>query len=87
MAKIDQTEFAQFVSEVKDKIRQAQYEALKVVNKHLIDLYWHLGKMIVERQESHGCWGKSVVENLSQELQKEFPGVQGYSSQNLWYIR
>lgn len=42
--------------------------------------------MIVERQEKHG-WGKSVVEQLAKEIQKEFPGTQGYSVQNLWYMR
>jgi hypothetical protein len=34
----------QFIIEIKEKVRQAQYEALKVVNVHLIDLYWEIGK-------------------------------------------
>ncbi len=42
--------------------------------------------MIVERQEQAG-WGKSVVERLSQDLRREFPGVAGFSVQNLWYMR
>ena len=71
---------------MKQKIREAQLEALRAVNKYLIDLYWDIGKMIVERQEAHG-WGKSVVERLSEELQLAFPGTQGYSVQNLWYMR
>ena len=29
-------------------------------------------------------WGKAVVEILSKELQKEFPGDNGYSTRNLW---
>jgi len=32
-------------------------------------------------------WGKSVVESLAKDLQKEFPGVQGYSARNIWYMR
>lgn len=32
-------------------------------------------------------WGKSIVETLSQDLQNEFPGIQGYSSRNLWLMR
>jgi len=55
-------------------------------NRHLIDLYLHIGRLIVERQEAHG-WGKSVVEQLSLELQKEFPAQHGYSSRNLWNMR
>jgi predicted nuclease of restriction endonuclease-like (RecB) superfamily len=86
MQNIDKAQFAQFLTEIKAKIREAQLEALRTVNKYLIDLYWDIGKMIVERQEAHG-WGKSVVERLSEELQLAFPGTQGYSVQNLWYMR
>lgn len=86
MQNIEPSQFIQFVTEVKSKIREAQLEALRAVNTHLIDLYWNLGKMIVERQEAFG-WGKSVVERLAVELQLEFPGVSGYSIANLWRMR
>lgn len=75
-----------FLEEIKQRIRTAQYEALKSVNKEMIQLYWDIGKMIVERQEKEG-WGKAVVETLARDLQKEFLGMQGYSVQNLWYMR
>lgn len=42
--------------------------------------------MIVERQDVEG-WGKAVVERLSTDLRREFPGVSGFSVQNLWYMR
>ncbi len=86
MDTLDKTQFTQFVTEIKTKIREAQLEALQAVNKRLIDLYWNLGKMIVERQEAHG-WGKSVVERLSEELQLELNGISGYSAANLWRMR
>jgi predicted nuclease of restriction endonuclease-like (RecB) superfamily len=75
-----------FLTEIKDRIRKAQYEALKSVNKELINLYWDIGRMIVERQEKYK-WGKSVVENLAKDLQDEFPGIQGFSIANLWRMR
>lgn len=31
-----------FIAEIKSKVRKAQYEALKVVNVKLIDLYWEI---------------------------------------------
>jgi len=80
------TEFKIFVQKIKEKILSSQYEALKKVNKELINLYWNIGKDIVIRQEQYG-WGKSIVKNLSQELQKEFVGVKGFSVQNLWNMR
>ena len=38
---------------------------------------------ITERQKQLG-WGKSVVENLSKDIQEEFPGIQGFGARNIW---
>ena len=73
-----------FITSIKEKIRLAQYEALKEVNTQLIRLYWDIGKDISERQGE--SWGKSIVEVLSRELQKEFPGISGFSERNLWLM-
>lgn len=79
-------EYQQFVTEIKARIRQAQYEALKAVNKEQLQLYWDLGKMIVEKQQQTR-WGKSVVERIAKDLQAEFVGERGFSARNLWRIR
>jgi len=73
-----------FIINVIGKVRQAQYEALKAVNVHLINLYWEIGRSISEKQSE--SWGKSIVANLSKELQKEFPGISGFSVGNLWLM-
>lgn len=75
-----------FLEQIKEKVYQSQYQALKAVNQELIALYWEIGKAIVEKQGQQG-WGRSIVESLSADLQKEFPGSKGFSSQNLWYMR
>jgi predicted nuclease of restriction endonuclease-like (RecB) superfamily len=74
------------LKDIKERIRTAQYAALKAVNKELISLYWDIGKTIVERQTGE-TWGKSVVDRLSKDLRLEFPEHQGFSVQNLWYMR
>ncbi|WP_028320614.1 PDDEXK nuclease domain-containing protein [Desulfatiglans anilini] len=74
------------LTEIKERIRSAQYEALKAVNKELVGLYWDIGRMIVERQDVEG-WGKAVVEQLAADLRTEFPGVGGFSSSNLWRMK
>ena len=74
-----------FLEEIKQRIRASQYEALKAVNHEMIRLYWDIGRMIVEKQEKEG-WGKAVVESLAGDLQKEFPGMRGYSARNIWYM-
>ena len=80
------TDYVELLIEVKERIRSAQYTALRAVNRELVGLYWDIGRMIAERQKTEG-WGKSVVQQLSADLQAEFPGIRGFSVQNLWYMR
>ena len=79
-------QYGSFIKDIKDLIYRRQYEAMKKVNSELINLYLEIGKEI-ERQQQEQGWGKSVVEFLAKELQKEFPAVQGFSSRNLWRMR
>jgi len=79
-------EYKTFFAEIKERIHKAQYDALKAVNKELINLYWDIGKSIVAKQDNLG-WGKAVVETLAKDLQKEFPGIQGFSARNIWNMR
>lgn len=76
-------EYLHFKDEITARIRSVQYEALKAVNREMIALYWEIGKRITEQQTALG-WGKSVVENLSRDIQKEFPGIQGFGVRNMW---
>jgi predicted nuclease of restriction endonuclease-like (RecB) superfamily len=79
-------DYAILLNDIKQRIRSAQYEALKAVNKELISLYWDIGRIIVERQKEEK-WGKSTVEQLAKDLQAEFPGMGGFSSRNIWRMR
>jgi len=78
--------YGELLGEIKTRIRSAQYEALRAVNKELIDLYWNIGKLIGERQEGY-TWGQSVAERLAADVRQEFPGIQGFSARNIWYMR
>lgn len=75
-------DYSLFLTEIRERIRHSQYEAMKAVNKEMIQLYWDIGKRINEKQRIG--WGKSVVESLSKDLQKEFPGIRGFGTSNLW---
>ncbi|KOR29786.1 hypothetical protein TI03_01410 [Achromatium sp. WMS1] len=79
-------DYDQLLTAVKKRVHTVQYEALKVVNKALVGLYWDIGCMIVEKQQKAG-WGKSVVQLLSKDLQQEFPGMNGFSASNLWRMK
>ena len=83
MTRITQNaDYAHLLAEVKERVRSAQYAVLKAVNTELVGLYWDINRMIAERQDEAG-WGRSVVENLSADLRREFPGIAGFSPQNL----
>jgi len=86
MKEIKSNDYRSFFKDIKEKIQQSRYRAMKEVNRELIVLYWDIGKSIVEKQEELS-WGKSVVETLSKDLQDEFPGIHGFSSRNLWLMR
>lgn len=79
-------DYTEFLQEIKDLIQKKQLQAFRKVNQLLIELHWYIGQKIVEKQEKFR-WGKSVVEKLSMDLQKDFPGMRGFSVQNLWYMR
>ena len=86
MSELSANDYLGFLVEIKTRIRQAQYQALRAVNSELTRLYWDIGETIHRKQQSLG-WGKSVVETLARDLQAEFPGRNGFSAQNLWYMR
>jgi predicted nuclease of restriction endonuclease-like (RecB) superfamily len=79
-------DYRHLLMEVQQRIRAAQYDALKAVNREMLNLYWDIGKMIVSRQQNVN-WGKSVVEELAKDLQAEFPGISGFSTRNIWRMR
>lgn len=74
------------VEDIKGLINKKQLKVLKAINAETINLYWEIGEEIYRKQEENS-WGKSIVEVLSKELQKEYPGAKGYSAANLWRMR
>tara|TARA_R110002096_G_scaffold24760_13_gene77983 strand:+ start:4824 stop:5309 length:486 start_codon:yes stop_codon:yes gene_type:complete len=79
-------DYPQLLAAVKKRIQTARVQAHLAANRELVQLYWDLGKLIVERQESQG-WGKAVVKRLSGDLCVEFPEMNGLSLSSLWRMR
>ena len=78
--------YHKLLEDLKTRVRTAQLKAAVAVSHELIQLYWDIGRLIVERQDEEG-WGKSVVERLAADIQRAFPGIQGFSSVNVWRMR
>lgn len=79
-------EYKELLSDLKIRVRSSQLKAAVKVNYELLDLYWTLGKKIVEKQKEYS-WGDSFLKLLSEDLRKEFPDMKGFSEQNLRSIR
>jgi len=78
--------YGELLEDLKTRVRTAQLKAAVAVNLELIQLYWDIGRLIVERQAAEG-WGKSVVERLADDIQREFPGLGGFSRSNVFRMR
>jgi predicted nuclease of restriction endonuclease-like (RecB) superfamily len=83
---IQNSNYADLLKNIKERITSARIAASSHVNRELIMLYWDIGGFIIAKQKSEG-WGKSVVEQLSKDIQKGLPAVTGYSPDNLWKMR
>ena len=83
---IKDSEFKQWLVDLKVRIRQGQVKAAIKVNSELLHLYWDLGKDIVIRQMD-AVWGSGFYNNLSRELKSEFPDMKGFSVTNLKYCK
>lgn len=84
--KIGIPEYRTFLGEMRERIDGARLRAARSVNHELVLLYWDIGKGIVEKQRRLG-WGDGVVERLSRDLSKYYPGTFGFSARNLWDMR
>jgi hypothetical protein len=83
---IKDTEFKQWLTDLKIRIRQSQIKAMIKVNDEMLRLYWDLGRDIVIRQMD-ATWGSGFFKNLSKELKAEFPDIQGSSERNLYSMK
>lgn len=83
---INNEEYKKLLLRLKERVKNNQLKAAIKVNYELLDLYWNLGKEIVKKQSEY-FWGDAFLKSLSNDLQKEFIGMKGFSLTNLKYIR
>ena len=79
-------EYETFLNDLKARIQTARVRAALAVNRELVLLYYGIGRDIVANQKAHG-WGAGVIDRLAADLKSAFPGVQGYSTRNIKYMR
>jgi predicted nuclease of restriction endonuclease-like (RecB) superfamily len=82
----DVVNYLEIINKLKQEVEAARLHAALTVNKQMLVLYWRIGKIILEQQQSQG-WGTKVVDRLATDLRKAFPDMKGFSSRNLKYMR
>ena len=79
-------EYVEWLHELKTRFRSAQIKAAVKVNSEQLLFNWQLGRDLVIRKAEEK-WGKGVVEQVSLDLQAEFPEAKGFSARNLWFMK
>jgi predicted nuclease of restriction endonuclease-like (RecB) superfamily len=80
------SEFNNWIEELKQKIHSARRKVALSINSQLLELYWELGKEIVDKQKKSD-WGSNFIENIATELKHEFPEIKGFSRRNLYAVK
>ncbi len=78
--------YIEAVKTIKEAILRSQYRAAASVNKEQLSLYYGIGRYVSENSRT-GFWGKGAIEQISSLLQKELPGLRGFSASNIKNMR
>ncbi len=78
--------YREAVKSIKEAILRSQYRAAASVNKEQLSLYYGIGRYVSENSRT-GFWGKGAIEQISSLLQKELPGLRGFSASNIKNMR
>ena len=73
--------YIEFIQSIKMQIVQSRYVAARLANREQLMLYFKTWLMISEKIKAQK-WGAKVLEQISADLQKELPGLKGFSPGN-----
>lgn len=74
--------YVRFIADLKRSIIQSRYVAARLANKEQLLLYFKTGMMLSEKIAAEK-WGAKVLEQIAEDLQKQLPGLRGFSHRNL----
>ena len=80
------SEYVQWIHEIKQRFRNSQIKAAVKVNSEQLLFNWQLGRDLVIRKAEEK-WGTGIVNQVSLDLQAEFPEAKGFSARNLWNMK
>jgi len=80
------TQYIRLITDLKQSILQSRYVAARLANKEQLLLYFKTGKMLSEKIAAEK-WGAKIIEQIAEDLQKQLPGLRGFSYRNLMNMR
>lgn len=78
--------YREAVKTIKEAILRSQYRAVAAINKDQLSLYYGIGRYVSENSRK-GFWGKGAIEQIASMLQKELPGLRGFSTRSIKNMR
>ncbi len=82
----DISAYGNAVEVIKAAILQAQYAAAKSANAQQLQLYFAVGGYLADLSAAQE-WGSGALGAISERLQRELPGLRGFSARNLYYMK
>ena len=80
------SDYVAWIQDVKKRFRSARIKAAVKVNSEQLLFNWQLGRDLVVRKTEEK-WGTGIVNQVSLDLQAEFPEAKGFSARNLWFMK
>ena len=80
------TDILTAVKEIKSSIIRAQARVSANANAEMLSLYFGIGRYVSHKTKTEK-WGTGVIDSISAQLQKEMPGLRGFSSRNIRNMR
>lgn len=71
---------------IKNAILNSRYNAARLANRELLTLYFNVGEFI-SINSRNAKWGSNAISSISDLLQKELPGLRGFSESGIKRMR
>ena len=78
--------YSEAIKAIKSAILKSRYRAAVLANREMLSLYFGIGEF-VSKNSRKGFWGVNAIEAISEKLQKELPGLRGFSATNMKNMR
>ena len=78
--------YVEWLSEVKARFSQSQIKAAIRVNTSMLELYWSIGRDLVDLHAEER-WGSGIVKQFALDMRQAFPDQTGFSYTNIKYMK